>query len=594
MRIYLPCLILLAASAQAQLSGSVSSQVVAPGEVFTLTLNGEGSNIGTPVLPQTDDFQFMNADNPAIGKQTSMSFDGRRMRSSTTTSFTYQIHIDKEGKFTLPGISLTIDGKEYTTQPLEITCTKSGSGRRAPAQQSIFDLMNPFQRRLPPPATAADENIPFDDLVLFGMDTDKSELYVGEPLTVSIRYGQLNVGGVDARFEIPALKPLQGFFVSGQPEPLGDPIQKIGGRDYKTDGSKVVWFPTESGDFVLPGMEANVRVGRYTRAGWDTRVIVKKASPIAIKVKPLPPSPPEFSGAIGDIKLLTSIGAKELLQGSAVDFLITITGRANPAAISAPEIPELEWGHLSPPSNTPAEELPAGTLKIFKYTLTPLEDGEKEFPPLSLNYFSPSKGAYATTTAPAIKVNVRAAVQGAPVVIGAAPGAARQMAEIHPILHGAGNIGPQRSGWALNGIALVFPPVCYAACLGFIRRRRRLAEDTDYAREYFARSKSEKRLAGVSSAKDPTDALFRALAGFVADKLHVEEAGLTSADARREIAQRGLPRELAESVEKILRACERARYAGAQLSPGEIKALSDAAVQAMDQLELGLKGGGTA
>ena len=78
---------------------------------------------------------------------------------------------------------------------------------------------------------------------------------------------------------------------------------------------------------------------------------------------------------------------------------------------------------------------------------------------------------------------------------------------------------------------------------------------------------------------------FFALVGFVADTLSVPEAGMTSVDARRAIAERGMPNALAESVEKILRACERARYAGAALPEAELCALIDAAVHVMDQID---------
>jgi hypothetical protein len=592
MRTALLYLFVVAASAHAQLSGSVSTREVRPNEVFTLTLNGEGSDIGTPVLPQTSDFIFMNPDSPQVGKQTNMSFDGRRMHSSTSMSFTYKMRIEKEGTYTLPGISLTIDGKTYTTQPLEVTCSNSAPRRPVRPQRGLFDLMNPRQRPATPREPPVDESIEIEDIGYFDLTTDKAELYVGEPLTVTMRWGQLNIGGVDAGFEIPAVKPIQGFFVEGQQSPLGKLREEIGGREYNMEGWKQTWFPTEPGSFTLDGIEANVHVMRSTRAGIDQRVIVKKSLPIAIKVNPLPPAPPEFSGAIGDIKLTVNLGAKELLQGSAVDLLITINGRGNAAAINAPAIPELAWAHISPPTNVPASELPAGTLKTFKYMLTPLKDGLHEFPSLSINYFSPANGAYATTATEAIPLNVRKAVQTAPVVVGGTVATARGIANIHPILHSAPAIGPQRSGWALNSAAVAVPPALYAVGLVIARRRRRLAEDTGFARDYFARSKSEKRLASVRGAKDPTDALFRALAGFVADKLLIEEAGMTSADARRAISQRGLPLELAEGVEKILRACERARYAGSQLSEAELGALMDAAVQAMDKVEDGLRNGG--
>ena len=59
---------------------------------------------------------------------------------------------------------------------------------------------------------------------------------------------------------------------------------------------------------------------------------------------------------------------------------------------------------------------------------------------------------------------------------------------------------------------------------------------------------------------------------------------MTSADARTLIKERGIDAAHAENLEKVLRACERARYASQPLSPNELNALISAAEAAILQI----------
>nr|AUN36974.1 BatD [uncultured bacterium] len=580
----------------AQLTGNISTTSVTPGEVFTLTITGEGSKISEPVLPDAPDFVFMNAKNPRVSTGSTVSITNGQVRQSQSRSWTYQLRADKEGSFTLPSIHVTIDGKDYHTEPLKITVSKNAVPQRTQRRRTPFDdFFDPFGSR--PAAPPVDETISFEDTALFELTVDKTEVYQGAPLSVTLTYGKLAVDGVQIRADPPQLVHPPNFFL-GADEPANNVLQTRNGHQYATAPRKQVWFPTQAGTFTIPPVEWVVGIRRNTVGGVDNSTIVKKTEPVTITVKPLPPAPPEFSGAVGNIQLSSTLSSTDLLQGTPVELVVRVTGQGNPSAVSAPELPQLDWAHVSQPTVDQDPAVTGGALKVFTFTLTPLKEGPQQIPELSLTYFTPETAKYQATIAPALAVNVRKAVETPMVVVGGSQPqnttTGRTLTEIFPIVRSSGPLEHHDSGWPINVAVLVVPPTIYTGLFLFMRRRRRLSEDTEFARDYFARSKSQKRLAGVRRAKDPSAELFRAMSGFVADKLHIEEGGLTSADARKAIAQRGLGAELAENVEKILRACERARYAGAALSPAELKALLDAARQAMDQLEVALKNGGRA
>lgn len=595
MRGLLPLLLLLAvvaAPVHAQLTAKVSANTVGVGEVFELSIEAEGNDVSSLTLPDSPDFVFVNSRNPRAASSFSTSIVNGVVSMRRSQSWIYSVHIDKEGTFVLPAVHVKIDGKDYATEPLKVTVTKDAPRRPARVPRSPFGGVDPFsvldsrmRARARQEPAAPREEIPLDKAVLFDITPDKTEVFKGEAISLKMTYAY-TISGISARADEPKIGAVQGFFVS-EGDLMPDTRFEQDGLTYNRRTRVFKVFPMESGDFTIPAVEWPVQVS--TNFNFDERVIVKTSAPIAVKVKPLPPAPPNFSGAVGEIQVASALPGKALQQGTPVDFTITVRGSGNPAAISAPVLPALEWAHLSPPTTDPDEAKRAGALKVFKYSLTPLAVGPQEVPAITITYFSPETATFVDAVAPPIPVSLSKAPDSGPMIIvdgkNAASATSTVRAELHPIESHVPDLGPARSGLPLGLAVSTLPPLAYLGLWLVVRRRRRLENDPEFARAYFARSKSAKRLADVRAAREPSDALFRAMVGFVADKLAVAEAGMTSADARRTLAERGMPAALGERVEKILRACERARYAGAPLPEPELRALLDAAVQAMDEIE---------
>jgi hypothetical protein len=98
----------------------------------------------------------------------------------------------------------------------------------------------------------------------------------------------------------------------------------------------------------------------------------------------------------------------------------------------------------------------------------------------------------------------------------------------------------------------------------------------------------------VADSEDPGEALYRARAGYLSDTHNTVEAGLTSQDARELLEAKGVPLEAVTAVVSVLRACERARYAGGRLTREEVDALAAAAEHSVGQLQAGQRKGGRA
>lgn len=152
-------------------------------------------------------------------------------------------------------------------------------------------------------------------------------------------------------------------------------------------------------------------------------------SPASIDVRPLPPAPSGFSGAVGDFKVASKVVPREVRTGEPITWTVELSGSGNwPAIRGLPsrEVPK-EFQVIQP---KPKRTQPPG--KLFEATLSedvvlvPTQAGTYELPPLEFTYFDPRSGSYKTVTAPGATVTATSAAPAAtpaPDVTAAAPGA---------------------------------------------------------------------------------------------------------------------------------------------------------------------------
>jgi hypothetical protein len=154
-------------------------------------------------------------------------------------------------------------------------------------------------------------------------------------------------------------------------------------------------------------------------------------SPVTLEVRPLPPAPQDFSGAVGDFKISSKVVPLRVKAGEPVTWTVDLEGSGNWPQIRglpAREAPA-DFQVIQPkPKRTQA----AG--KLFEATLSedvvlvPTRAGAYELPPLNFVYFDPKSGSYRTITAPGAAVTVEAAgapAAAAPAGQEAAPGMPR-------------------------------------------------------------------------------------------------------------------------------------------------------------------------
>ncbi len=131
-----------------------------------------------------------------------------------------------------------------------------------------------------------------------------------------------------------------------------------------------------------------------------------------LTVRPLPPAPAGFSGAVGQFKLESKVVPATATVGEPITWTLELTGAGNwpdIAGLPAREVSR-DFQVIQPQARrTPAEG------KLFDVTLTedvvlmPTRPGTYTLAPVSFHYFDPKAGEYKTLTTPPTTLTVTAA-----------------------------------------------------------------------------------------------------------------------------------------------------------------------------------------
>ena len=299
----------------------------------------------------------------------------------------------------------------------------------------------------------------------------------------------------------------------------------------------------------------------------------------ACTVRVVPPPdegrPRSFVGAIG-----TSLAAKAALDaqtcnvGDPLTLTLTISGDVTLNNIYPPPLsaqPELTRDFKVYDGSVRVTKKEAA--REFSYTIRPTRAGTLELPAIELAYFDSAARVYRTVRTQPIPVRANAAAEVPAVILADTNRQARSVeietaaaltiAPVDMDPAGAEDADLLRAGW--NGwLAGAGPALC---CLVFAGRTvgRYAARRARTAGSRHALSRANAALDAARATADPAQALrllVAALGRYGARRLGAAAAGLTPGDARRLLAERNLPPELAERFCEVFERAFCRVYAG--------------------------------
>jgi len=390
---------------------------------LTVTVSGDSSSVPEPKLPNMQNFNVYDS-----GRSQSISIINGRI--TTSVSFTYILTPRFIGVQRIPSISV-FNGKEKAVAPeIEINVVKAAPQQQAQGQPG----------RVVPPGGApgspggrparrpAQRQAAAGDQIFLKAEPDRRSAYPGEQINLSIKFYTSVPLSSNPQYVPPSFRNL----IAEDLPPVRNGETEINGVRYAYSEIKTALFALSPGPAeikpltVVAQVPSNEPVDPFDPNFFQNLMAMSGAQgktreftteTIKLDIKQLPDGAPAgFAGAVGDFTVTAAADRSEARTGEAVNFSVTITGKGNLKAVTAPKLPDLPdfkvFDTMSSLDVRKEGDVISGK-KTFTYVLVPRSEGRRTVPPVRFSYFEPRSGAYReTATQPVVMLVEKGAETG--------------------------------------------------------------------------------------------------------------------------------------------------------------------------------------
>ena len=575
-----------------EFDASVNTRRVTLGSAVQLTLTIKGKQGGSAIeLPPIEGFEARY-----VGPSTRVSIINGQYSSSV--AYMYQLFALKVGTFEIPPISITLDGKTYTSEPIQIEVVKSDS--------NLADQQQP----------AGQQETGIEDKIFAVMETPQKEVFLNQkvPVTIKLYINQLSVRDI----QFPELEAT-GFTVEeyGQPKQYS---QVLGGVSYNVVEFNTSIFPTRTGElkvgpariscnilFKASGQRASPFGGFDSFfdddffsgffGGYEKYPINIESVDLTLNVLTWPETnrPEDFSGAVGDFDFRFNASPSEVKVGDPITVRMVISGEGNLKTAKFPQLQDSQDFKVYEPEIT-AES----NEKRLEQVLIPRSDNVKEISALQFSYFKPQKKEYVTIKRGPIAVRVQPSTgqpdfrvielpQKEGIVYKEEIGKDILFIKDSPGQLRKANRYLYRSGWFL--FAVVCSIIVFVALCVFSLRKERLKSDIVYARRLHAPRKAKKgieeskRLMQEGRQKEFYDRLSKTLQEYLGDKFHLT-AGTLNPQTMRRLADEGrMDDGMWQRIKHVMDECDAIRFSPVGADKERMKTSFEEVREIIDYLE---------
>ena len=554
----------------ASFTASLDRDTLTLGEQAVLTLKFEGgmpqSKIAIPSVPglRIENVQSFNS-----GFSISL---GGSDSANLSASYSVSVAPQREGEFTIPAITATVNGQQLATAPLKLTVAKAAAPTAA--------------------AVNSGNQVAFMKLIL-----PQKKVYVGQTLTAQLQiylrddvqnYGRPQFTGA----------PADGLAI-GKSIDGGQTQTQVSNRVYAVLPITLALTATKTGPLTLGPFAANMIVVlpssddqtdpiirqqrqmmrqmgiRSSFIGSEQKQVSLATEQVTVESLPLPAEkvPANFNGVIGDFSMNVTAGPTNLTAGDPVTVRVQISGRGTFDTVKLPD--QSGWGDFKqfPPTAkfTPADQLSLSGTKEFEEIVTPQNAGVHELPPFAFSFFNPDDGQYHTLTQPAMPLIVRPA--GAVPLPAMAKNAAPENQtpqDILPIKEKLGTLAPATEPLVTRPLFLVtqsVPVLAFIAAFIWRKRADNLANNPRLRRQRAVAALIAgglvdlKKFAAENKPDDFFALLFRLLQEQLGERLDCPASAITENVVGERLAKIGASPATLESLRELFQLCNQARYA---------------------------------
>ena len=542
----------------ATLTATLKPATVNLGKSATLTLVCEGG-IATTVE------QTAAARNLALSfvdSTKSIDIVGGVTRESAT--FTYQVTPRVAGRFAVPAFKAMVGNREIRSDAIILTVLDT-DGNNTPKNIA----------KTPPPA-------------LLRVLTPATKVYVGQVFPVSMEL--LAQGLRQSHLPVPQLVTDSIRFTRIRPEYRQASARSLNGVLYQNV------FLFETGAVAMkPGklnliFELDVIVMDYRQDVFGRqRKLHLTSDPIPIEVLPLPATgkPEQFTGAVGQYQMTTTVEPNRAKIGDPMELRISLAGSG---ALDNTPVPEpASWnGFKTHPATSEIEYTDLRHLssrKQFKRMIIPTDSKLTHVPALQFSYFDPVTEQYVTLTTPPTPVEITGNTPpnprgDPPAPDGLAP--TDDTLAIQTIRHAPGRLAQLQPPLITRTWFLAIPGVSLLAFLvafGWRQRVEYYEAHPEAVRRHHVRHLTRNTLRQLQSDASRKNAaefyegvqlILREQIGLATDQ---PAAGLTANSMLT--APLNLPKEAQTALTRLLEQEEVTRFSGAIATPNVDAALND-------------------
>jgi hypothetical protein len=526
-----------------------------------------------PVLPSVDGVAISVS--PDQSRTTSRSIVGGRVFESSQTVIRVLVVPEKPGTFTIPPISIVVDGKTWSSEPFTIVARPSDN----------------------------------DGLLTVELESRPQNPYVGQSATLVLRLivqqyrdptENITLSAGDMWSLIDAEGSSWGPFLQRVSQ-LAQARQRPTEREtLKNDRTTFVyeitdpWTPKRPGPPDLEEISIALNWPTGVRRTTDffgranvqlrsVRPLRVAATPIGLEARPLPESgrPDSFTGAVGRFTVAASATPTNVRVGDPITLTFTVRSQSGAATLESLAPPAFASIPALAGFRIPSEGV-GGTVrdreKTFTQTIRAEDPSLTEIPPIPFSYFDPDTNRYVEVATTAIPLVVEAAerIQLSDIVGARATAPSRREQELTTVAGGllanvppapallgrpAPNIGP-----ATAALVLLPPAVAAALFVGRAIARRRAADPLRRRAQRaasVARAALERSRSSTGGPTSPANAALDALTAYVGDRRGLPEGRRTRPEVVAALKHASIDPAIVEGVDRLLATCERSRYAPA-------------------------------
>jgi len=574
-----------------QFTAEVDQNKIALGTSAQLTLTVTGTqDVADIPTPSVDglDIRF-------LGPSTQISIVNGRY--SSRKSWMYSVMPLKTGHFTIPSVSINVNGTSYTTDPVEIEATDAPSGMSATSAPS-----------------SSETNTSLNDKIFLVLRLPKDKVYVNERLPIKVLLFMADLSVADVHF--PEFKQagvdMDKF---DQPQQYD---QVVNGIRYHIAEFNTNIYPTRTGELTIGPVTVDCNLVMKAASSrtpfgtgmfdddffnsffdrYEKRPLTLQSKTSNLTVLPLPEEnkPADFAGAVGQFDWDVSVGPAEVNVGDPITVKMSLGGEGNIKAVQPPAFVKADNFKIYDPQIKEEN----GSKKL-EQVLIPESEQLTGIPAVQFFYFDPTLQRYQTVTKGPFPITVHKPKSDTglkvvgPTVGGEVAAPAPQVLgqDIVFIKESPGTfyVAGERFYRSLAfDLAAVFFLGLWVIVYGMYRQTHKMTTDVAYARRLLAPKEARrdlqeaKRLLPLEDTGKFYDALFRTLQKYLGNKLHLSAGAVTFEAIQSKLAGR-VEEKWLEEIRQAFNECDAVRYAPMH-SSAESRAQSYTRVQRIiDALE---------